>query len=95
MNLHGMQHGNDVSIRFSVATTKKNRSESINIGTKVQWRDNSHMGKKSEKEVKEIWEYVAPRVPSRVSSCSYVKGSRKLAKKVEVEKYLRVGTTFQ
>ena len=56
MNLHGgMQHGNDVIIRFPVATTKENRSEGINIGTKVQWRDNSHVGKKSEKEVKEIW----------------------------------------
>ena len=34
---------------------------------------------------------MAPRVPSRASSCSYVRGSRKLAKKVEAEKYLRVG----
>ena len=50
-----MQHGNDVIIRFPVATTKEDRSEGINIGTKVQWRDNSHVGKKSEKEVKEIW----------------------------------------
>ena len=34
MNLHGgMQHGNDVSIRFPVATTKEDRSEGINIGT--------------------------------------------------------------
>ena len=56
VNLHGgMQHGNDVIIRFPVATTKEDRSEGINIGTKVQWRDNSHVGKKSEKEVKEIW----------------------------------------
>ena len=95
MNLHGsMQHGNDVIIRFPVATTKEDRSEGINIGTKVQWRDNSHVGKKSEKEVKEIWAVCGARVPSRASSCSYVKGSRKLAKKVEAEKYLRVGTTF-
>ena len=55
VNLHGGMQHDDVSIRFPVATTKEDRSEGINIGTKVQWRDNSHIGKKSEKEVKEIW----------------------------------------
>ena len=53
MNLHsGMEHGDDVTIRFAMAATQENRSEGVDSGTKMQRRDNTHVRKEPEKEVK-------------------------------------------
>ena len=53
MNLHsGMEHGDDVTIRFAMAATQENRSEGVDSGTEMQRRDNTHVRKEPEKEVK-------------------------------------------
>ena len=52
MNLHrGVEHGDDITIRFTMAATKENRSEGIGSGAKMQRRDDTHVGKEPEKEV--------------------------------------------
>ena len=37
MNLHrGVEHGDDVTIRFAMAATQENRSEGVDSGAKMQ-----------------------------------------------------------
>ena len=50
------------------------------------------VGEEGKEKVKEIGAVGTPKVPSRASSCSQVRGRQKLEKKVEAPKVLRVGT---
>ena len=52
MNVHGgVEHGKNIPVRGSVAPTKENRGEGVRGGTKMQRRDDTHVGKEPEKEI--------------------------------------------
>ena len=52
MNVHrGVEHGENITIRDTMAPTKENGSEGIAGGAKMQRRGNTHVGKEPEKEI--------------------------------------------
>jgi len=52
MNIHrGVEHGEDIAIRGTMAPTKENRGKGVAGGAEVQRRDDTHIGKEPEKEI--------------------------------------------
>ena len=55
MNVHrGVEHGENITIRGTMAPTKENGSEGVAGGAKMQRRGDTHVGKEPEKEIQEV-----------------------------------------